>query len=177
MFARVDRSQTVSLSQPTPNARCTSPACTAAPRADANFEGASADGTKAYFTSTAQLTDTATADAAPQDSATRERNGCQGTTEAGGCNLYLYDFAAPADARVVDVSTGDVSGRGPEVQGVAALAETGKQIYFVAKGVLAANAGAATDSLTGLPQHASAGEDNLYLYTPLQVAGLGRPRS
>ena len=90
------------------------------------FQGASEDGSKAFFTE--------------------------------GSVLDEYDFDEPAGHNVIDVSAG--SG----VSGVSAISEDGSHIYFVAESVLAANAGAATELGTDVPEHATAGADNLYVY-------------
>ncbi len=165
LFARVDGGEaaahTVSISQPealSPSAPgvykgyegCTSPACVGAtenpepPAAsnpawrDAGFAGASADGSKAFFTSEQQLTDSAT---------------------QGSSNLYEYDFDNSAtEGDLVDVSAGDVSGQEPGVQGVVAISADGSHVYFVAKGVLGT---AANDQ----GQTAQSGANNLYVFT------------
>jgi hypothetical protein len=154
LFARVAGesadAHTVAISQPkapetiatTPaDERCTTAECqrniteTADWRAAA-FAGASADGSKVFFTSSQQLTDQASQDR--------------------GQNLYLYDFANPAGDNLIDVSAGDTSGLGPQVQGVVATSADGTHVYFVAKGVLA------MPNAEG--QSAPAGQDNLYVY-------------
>jgi hypothetical protein len=165
LFARIGGTTTAAISEPSPNSGCATLPCRGAPPADANFEGASADGSKVFFTSTQQLLDSATEDSTAGDSANPESgSGCGGTAGANGCNLYEYDFNKPAAQRLALVSGGDSSGLGPEVQGVTAVSEDGSHVYFVAKGVLAANAGAATDPITRLLEHAVAGTDNLYVY-------------
>jgi hypothetical protein len=115
----------------------------------AYFAGASEDGSKVFFTSEQQLVDTAT-----QDSN----------------NLYLYDFAAPAGHNLIDVSAGDASGLGPQVQGVVAVSADGSHVYFAAKGVLTS---VPSPDAKGFGVHGEAvsmgataqlGEDNLYVY-------------
>jgi hypothetical protein len=91
-----------------------------------NFEGASDDGKLVYFTSTQKLTDEAVDGTASGD-AFSER-GCPGSKESlGGCNLYLYDVAAHAGARLKAVSVGG------EVLGVAGIAEDGSRVYYVSR--------------------------------------------
>ncbi len=106
---------------------------------DAEFWGASADGSKVFFVSEQQLTDAAA---------------------QGSENLYLYDFTAPAGHNLIDVSAGPggapVPG-GPRVQGVEAFSADGSHVYFVAQGTLTA-----TPNAQG--QTARSGADNLYLY-------------
>jgi hypothetical protein len=82
------------------------------------FQGASTNGSRAFFTSEEQLTNEAI---------------------QGSENLYEYDFTAPAGHNLIDVSEGaggaPVPG-GPRVQGVMAMAPDGSHVYFVAQGVL-----------------------------------------
>jgi hypothetical protein len=133
LYARIDESRTVPISQPSPG-DCTTAACLGSPPAAAQFEGASADGTKAIFTSTQQLTN----DAGPN-----------------GNNLYLYDFANPAGHKLIDVSAGDANGA--RVQGVVAIAPDGSHVYFVANGVL-------TKTANAQGQTAESSADNLYVF-------------
>lgn len=116
-------------------ADCTTSACLSSTAGWAFFVGASSDGSKAFFTSTQQLTDDAT-----NDSADASQGVCTGAPGANGCNLYLYDFSNPAGHELVDVSAGDTSGHGPGVMGVVGLSSDGSHVYFIANGVLAAGA-------------------------------------
>jgi hypothetical protein len=118
---------------------------------DGLFAGASEDGARALFLSTQQLTDTATQDPSG-DSATS----CTNTTSPHGCNLYLFDQGAPTGQNLVDVSAGDTSGLGREVQGVMAISNDGTHVYFVARGVLAGQ--------NHEGREPSPGNENLYLY-------------
>jgi hypothetical protein len=128
--------------------------------ADAEFVGASADGSKAFFTSTQQLTDSASED--PGDDAVEP--GCAATVGVNGCNLYEDDLDAPAGAGLVDVSAGDVSGGGPRVQGVMAISPDGTHVYFVAEGVLSL-------ALNDREQFAQDNADNLYLFERVCAGG------
>jgi len=162
IFARIDAARTVAISEPSPSecgagAEPAEEQCRSAPPADANFEGASADGSKVFFTSTQKLLDGASEDSAGGDSASRGGGGCRSTSGANGCNLYLHDFAHPEGHNLIDVSAGDTSGQGPRVQGVGAVSEDGSHVYFVAKGVL-------TETPNEYGHIAKAGEDNLYVY-------------
>ncbi len=74
------------------------------------FQGASEDGSKAFFLTEQEL-----------------------FAGARGMNLYEYDFDDPLHEKLVRVSTGSEE---PEVQGVARVSEDGTHVYFVAKGVL-----------------------------------------
>jgi hypothetical protein len=101
---------------------------------DAALQGASVDGSRAFFTSTQQLTDSSSEDSAGADTA-REQ-GCSKTVGVNGCNLYEYDFGRVGGRGLVTVSAGDTSGGGPRVQGVVAISDDGSRVYFVARGVL-----------------------------------------
>jgi hypothetical protein len=79
---------------------------------NAHFEGASIDGSKAFFTTEQEL-----------------------LAGAAGENLYEYDFDAPAGEKVSRISVALSSEA--QVQGVARISEDGSHVYFVAKGVLA----------------------------------------
>jgi hypothetical protein len=137
LYARVDGelpgAHTVAISERSP-LDCTG-TCQASAPGDATFQGASQDGSKAFFTDPQQLTDDA----------------------SGSQNLYLYDFANAAGHNLIDASAGDTSGDGPRVQGVMAVSPDGSHAYFVAKGVL-------TATPNGQGQTASDGANNLYLF-------------
>jgi hypothetical protein len=118
LFAREEiapsQSRTVSVSEPT-EAQCSEcrTAHTKTPTVEmpAEFEGASEDGSKAFFTTEQELLPGAT-----------------------GNNLYQYDFNAPEGNRVSRVSI-PVSGEA-HVQGVTRISEDGSHVYFVATGRL-----------------------------------------
>ncbi|HEV7493176.1 hypothetical protein [Baekduia sp.] len=159
LYARVDGSlptaHSVSISERSP-LDCTTSACTSSTPAIAYFLGASAEGSRAFFTSTQQLTDDASQDPVAADQA--GSTACaRRITGPNGCNLYLYDFSRPAGHQLVDVSAGDSSGSGPQVQGMLGFSSDGSHAYFVAKGVLTA-AGNAQG------QRARLGAENLYVY-------------
>ena len=165
MYARVDGeladAHTVAVSEPSPSecgthSGVTEISCREAKPAGAWFEGASEDGSEAFFTSTQQLTDGASEDSDSSDNAA-EAEGCVSTTGVNGCNLYEYDFGLPAGHELVDVSAGDVSGGGPRVRGVVALSPDGSHVYFVAGGVLTATA-------NDRGQVAQSGANNLYVF-------------
>jgi len=173
LYARIDNegpgARTVSISEPGPGQCGTGSdpaekACRENTTDEANFRaatfaGASADGSRAYFTSTQQLTDDASQDPNATDRSGAE-DGCDSTTGANGCNLYLYEDPQQqpqSGQHLIDVSAGDTSGLGPEVQGVTALSSDGSHAYFVAKGVL-------TETPNSQGQTATEGADNLYLY-------------
>jgi DNA-binding beta-propeller fold protein YncE len=126
----------VSGSAPEPECDTT---CQAQPPGDAIYEGASTDGSRVFFTSTQQLTDGAGEDRHKGDSAMNP--GCASTApSSSGCNLY--EFVCPghcesgSERKLVDVSAGDNSGLGPQVQGVVAVSPDGSSTSFIAHGVL-----------------------------------------
>jgi len=158
LYARIDGesadARTVKISGPAPEPQCDA-ACQAQPPAQPEFEGASADGSLAYFLSTQQLTNEASEDSRSGDHA----ENCTNTSGANGCNLYLYRDPQQQPLtgdHLVDVSAGDTSGQGPQVQGVMAISQDGRRVYFVAKGLLA---GANVEGNEPLE-----GGNNLYLY-------------
>jgi Tol biopolymer transport system component len=144
IYARIDGKETVAVSEPSPS-ECTRTEaepggeCNTEPRT-AVYQGASADGSKVFFTTEQQLV-----------------NGDTDSTT----DLYEYDFNNPPGHRIVQVSgggLGDVTpGAGAEVQGVVSISEDGSHVYFVAHGVL-------TTLPNGLGQTASQGSHNLYAY-------------
>ncbi|HEV3047026.1 MAG TPA: hypothetical protein VGY13_06650 [Solirubrobacteraceae bacterium] len=126
------------------------------------FEGASNDGSRVFFTDAQQLTNGAS------ESGGNAAAGCEGSAGAG-CNLYESVCAepcgTPAEApsprsrELIDLSEGaSEAAGGPQVQGVMAVSADGSHVYFVAKGVLTAG--------QENQQHETAqeGEDNLYVY-------------
>jgi NHL repeat len=103
------------------------------------FLGASADGSKAFFTDRNKL-----------------MSGAGEGDRAGEGDLYLYEL--PGE-ELKDL-TPDSLTAGPEaadVQGVAGISDDGSHVYFVAKGVLSEEENSAS-------QKAKAGKHNLYLY-------------
>jgi WD40-like Beta Propeller Repeat len=139
------------------SARAPEPACSGACRSSAEsgkeFEGASKDGERVFFTSTQQLLNGASQDPQPNDDAynKNESHGCSVTTGAGGCNLYEYDFGASTGGNLRLVAGGG------EVLGVARVADDGSRVYFVARGVLTGKG----NEFGAMPV---AGEPNLYVY-------------
>jgi hypothetical protein len=133
LYARVDQSHTVPISQHSSD-DCSS-TCQSSPPSNATFEGASRDGTKAFFTSSQQLTDEAS----------------QGTA-----NLYEYDFNAAPGHNLTAVSAADASSGSPQVLGMVGVSSDGSHVYFVARGALAGK------NLDG--RSPQVGADNLYVY-------------
>jgi hypothetical protein len=146
IFARVNGTSTFDISNPSPAecTRCTQEAeegkMENSEAKPATYQGASADGSKVFFTTKQQLV-----------------NGDTDSTP----DLYEYDFNNPPGHRIVQVSGGGLGdltpGAGAEVKGVVNVSEDGSHVYFVATGVL-------TTLPNGLGQTANPGSDNLYTY-------------
>jgi hypothetical protein len=132
--------------------------------ADDLYQGASVDQDLVYFTTGRQLADS------DLDVPGSIFQGC-GTFNPSGCDLYLYDRTQPEGERLTQVSAGElVPGAEPadppvhEVGKVArvrtsitAISADGSRAYFVARGVLSADANPRGDV-------AQDGEENLYAY-------------
>lgn len=152
LYARLYGSETVDLSA----VQCSPEWCESTPPSDAVFEGASSDGSRAFFLSTQRLVGAATQDSEPGDSAAAASGeGCQNAV-GSGCNLYEYDFNRPAGARVRAISAGSSD---PHVQGVVRISEDASHVYFVATSVLPSLAG-----VGGATPQANA--NNLYVFEP-----------
>jgi hypothetical protein len=181
LYARIDNGEpdahTVAVSEPAPaeDQACTE-ACLAnlgsgheAQFRDGHFVGASSSGSDVFFTDTQQLTDTASQDPNPGDSADAQY-GCELTGGANGCNLYEFECpdhcAQSSERRLIDVSAGDPSGGGPRVQGVMALSSDATHIYFVARGVL-------TSKANSEGQQAEDGAENLYVWERTESGSQG----
>lgn len=134
VYARINGSETVNVSDPSPS-ECTT--CIKMAQ-EGRFEGASDNGEKVFFTTSQQLLD------ADTDMTT---------------DLYEYDFAKPSGHELTQVSAGGFGdatpGTGAEVEGVVAVSEDGSHVYFVARGVL-------TTLANGVGETATQGADNLY---------------
>ncbi len=144
LFARIDNgapeARTVAISEPSKE-DCAACDTEAGVLADAEFRGASADGTKVFFTTTQPLLD-----------------------GAAGLNLYEYDFDAPAGERVIRVSAGDSTVSNPlaELVTLSELqlplnSDDGSHVYFIAHGVL-------TNVPNGEGEAAERGAENLYVF-------------
>jgi hypothetical protein len=125
---------------------CSEPECGV--ESGKNFEGASENGEKVFFTSTQKLTAGAS-NLTAGGSATEQ--GCAEVT--GGCDLYEYDFALAPSQRLTLVDGGV-----DDVRGVVGIAQDGSRVYYVAGGDVA---GASENELHHRPV---AGESNLYVF-------------
>jgi hypothetical protein len=119
----------------------------------ATDEGSSADGSRVFFSSSAELTDNAN---------TGE--------EDDAANLYEYNFNAPEGKRLTDLTVDTATDqldkeKGAQVDGVADIGEDGSYVYFVANGVLASNKREYNNAKgEAVLEEARAGEYNLYVY-------------
>jgi hypothetical protein len=117
LYVRIDRSETVGISEPS-EFQCeecrTGHSKVPTVEEPAEFQGASEDGTKAFFTTTQELL--------PGDA---------------GENLYEFDFDRLPGQQIVLVSKGSLEPSA--VQNVAAVSEDGSHVYFIAGNVLASN--------------------------------------
>jgi hypothetical protein len=154
LYVRENESRTILLTARSPS-DCTEACASSLPR-DANFEGASRDGSRAFFTSTQQLLNSATQDPAADDSAYAEGHGCSLTTGPSGCNLYEYDFNAPSGHSLALVAPGSSTPGIQGVQGVVRISADGSHVYFVANNILASNENTNEE-------RAQPGADNLYV--------------
>jgi hypothetical protein len=180
LYARVDGEEpsahTVAISQPDapevagegaqspPDENCTETECQKNITEEKNwrpaeFESASADGSRVFFLDSQQLTNSAT-----QGTLSGQERCSEGGND---CNLYLYDAGEPAGHNLVDVSAGSST---PEVQGVVATSADGSHVYFVAKGVLTSAPSPDAQGLNAqgqpVPDNAVAqsGAENLYVF-------------
>jgi hypothetical protein len=149
LYARVDNGEsgahTVDISNPAAEGASECTTCSTTPYA-AKFQGASADGSKVFFSTAQQLLNSDT------DTTT---------------DLYEYDFNNPPGKNLVQISggglgdpspgTGAAVQEGAELQGAPPNSSDGSHVYFVAEGVL-------TTVPNGNGEVAQAGQRNLYGY-------------
>jgi hypothetical protein len=148
LYARLGGAKTIPVSEPSPPL-CSSAAClkaAASERREAFFQGASEDGRHVFFTTTQPLANEDT-------DSTNDLYEAEVVGEGPSGKL----------ASIVQVSkgsTGDPTpGSGAKVLGVAAVANDGSRVYFVAEGVL-------TSTPNSRGQSATAGSPNLYVVEP-----------
>ncbi len=135
LFARVDGTETVNISEPAgfQCGRCQTGLSTT--EEPATFEGASEDGSKAFFTTEQELLPGQTTN-----------------------NLYEYDSdngGSQGTGKIVLASTGSPT---PEVQSVVSVSEDGSHVYFVAAGALSG------PNAEGNSPSAAPGAHNLYVF-------------
>jgi hypothetical protein len=144
LFVRADGARTVEISKPISEAGACGesiPCPGAKSRASSDFQGASLDGSKVFFTTTQPLVSDDT-----------------DTTN----DLYMAEISPSGDVTgLLLVSGGDASdpspGHGAGVRAVTSIAGDGSHVYFIARGVL-------TTAPNGLGQAAVAGAENLFTY-------------
>lgn len=150
IFARIDAGEpgarTVAISEPS-KADCEAcdtaeAAQKAAPAEPEDIDGASADGSRVFFTTSQPLL---------------------GSTAETSANIYEYDFDAPSassenpDGRIIRITSGEWGHEGAQVQGVVKVSEDGSHVYFVAAGRLEGASNQDGES----PKE---GESNLYVF-------------
>jgi hypothetical protein len=147
LFARLGAERTVEVSKPLNEACGEVPCPGALARASAYFTGASEDGTKVYFTTSAALT------ASDKDTANDLYSATLGCGEGeAGCGL-----AEQRVVSLVQVSHDPVVGESAGMVGVLRVSSDGSRVYFVAHGVLSEG--------PNVEGHAPvSGADNLYAY-------------
>lgn len=164
LYARLGGSQTVWVSEPQckPASACHNVSTELytteeeSKAAAVIFEGASADGSKVFFTTTQQLTNSDT-------DTTRDLYECELAGTEGDKTCDLTDISAGG--------VGDATpGAGADVEGVSRISEDGSHVYFVANGVLTTSP---SPGVQGYGVHgeavssgavAQAGAENLYVY-------------
>jgi hypothetical protein len=102
------------------------------------FQRATPDGSQVFFADSSKLTPDSTAVSG----------------NVTGPDLYRYDTST---GRLTDLTVDHTDPNGAGVEGVAGISDDGSHVYFVADGVLAANANSHGDTAT-------AGQPNLYLW-------------
>ena len=111
----------------------------------AEFQAASSDGSRVFFTDKQRLTEDSTAEPGEENTGKPDLYECEITEEAGELRCDLKDLS-------VDHRTGEHA----DVQGlVFGASEDGSTVYFIAHGVLASNR-------NGNSEGAEAGANNLY---------------
>ncbi len=150
LFVRLGGRRTLEVSKPLSEASVCGdevPCPGAEKRAAALFVGASEDGSRVFFTTTARLSG---GDGDGGNDLYMARIGCPGGS--AGCAVSEREVSS-----LVQVSHDPVVGGAAEVQGVVRVAADGSRVYFVARGVL-------SSEVNGEGQAAVDGAENLYVY-------------
>jgi hypothetical protein len=145
VFARVGGERTLQVSASLPAQCVVSAPCHSAVQARAEFQGASEDGSRVFFTTAQPLV---SEDVDATNDLYMARIGC-----AGG-----EAECEPSSEVVRSLVQVSHAGGAAEVQGVVAVAPDGSRVYFVARGVLSG-----ANAQGGVPV---GGADNLYVYEP-----------
>jgi hypothetical protein len=143
VLVRVNGETTLEISKPPVSPDCgEAHPCSGANRVSASFQGASQDGSRAFFTTTAALLP---------------------TDKDGSNDLYMAEIDREAGkvavTKLVQVSHDSNLGQAAEVQGVVRVSSDGTRVYFVARGVL-------TEGANVEGAEPAQGADNLYVYEP-----------
>lgn len=158
LFARLGAERTLEVSRPTgslcvgegsPHVVGEVPCQGATARASANFQGASEDGSRVFFTTTAPLAGT---DNDIQNDLYMAAIGCPGGEECKPGEREVTSLTQVS--RTLKAEAADVQG------GVIAMSPDGSRVYFVARGVLSEE-GPSEAGAQSLPV---AGADNLYVF-------------
>jgi hypothetical protein len=124
----------------------------------AQYWPASADGSKAFFTSCQQLTNDSTAVFDGSSAPSNCRPGVNAGGVGSGSDLYQYDTGSGGLSDLTVDHNGDPLGA--DVQGVLGASDDGAYVYFVANGVLASGASLGNCGTSG---SVWIGQCNLYL--------------
>jgi hypothetical protein len=156
LFVRLGGERTLEVSKPVSQAQACGeevPCPGATTRASSNFSGASEDGSRVFFTTTAQLTEEDKDEAKDLYMASI---GCPQSEP--GCPVAKREVTS-----LVQASHDPTGGQAAEVQGVVRIAQDGSRVYFVARGDLLSQA--EREALEGEGRAVPhVGADNLYVY-------------
>jgi hypothetical protein len=162
LFVRIGGRSTFEISK-SPNEECRKnapdevPCEGAAGRASASFVGASRDGSRVFFTTTAQLL----GGSGKSTKLYMARIGCS-SAEGEAC-IGAGETSDMSVESLIEVSSDPNASEAGEVQGVVRVAPDGSRIYFVAKGDLLSHVQQSLLEGEGRPvPHVTA--DNLYVY-------------
>jgi hypothetical protein len=139
LYARVNGSRTLELSKPLAKDCAELEPCHSGKQASAIYEGASADGSKAFFMSEQPLV-----------------NGDEEDKGVVSNDLYMAVLEGEKVKELVQVSHDPHPGEAAEVRGVVRTSGDGSHAYFVATGVLA--------GMNGEGHSPEAGAANLYVF-------------
>jgi hypothetical protein len=148
LFLRLGHLRTIEVSKPIGEICSEVPCGGAMARPSADFVGASENGSKVFFATTA-----------PLDPTTDKDNGKDLYMASIGCarSEPACEVSERVVTSLVQVSRSSLAGEAAELQGVVRVAPDGERVYFVARGVL-------TEGANVEGREAIQGADNLYVY-------------
>lgn len=154
LYVRVNAEKSLDLSEPIlPSGSCTAGhPCFGAEPKEGFFEGASRDGTKAFFLTEQPLTNV-------NDDSTMDLYEAEIAGSGSAAHIAALKMVSAGEADV-----GTPGAEHAEVQGVVRVSADGSHVYFVAKGVLS---GPNAEGHAPAPSSAGASADNLYVYDTL----------